>query len=49
MCPICGELLSGDDNFHYCSCGYAETTDMSYEEICNMFNCIEDSYANCPL
>lgn len=48
MCPMCGEELGSKGDFSYCSCGYAETSDMSYDEICEMFSCIEDSYDDCP-
>lgn len=48
MCPICGKGLNSKGDFSYCSCGYAETSEMSYAEICDMFSRIKDNYNGCP-
>lgn len=42
MCLFCGKELANEGKFHFCSCGYIETDDMSYEEIFDMFSAIED-------
>ena len=38
MCPFCGEYLKTVGDCSSCSCGYIETTEMSYEEICDKFS-----------
>lgn len=44
MCPFCGEYLKSDGYCSRCSCGYIESEDMSYEEICYKFGDSPVSY-----
>jgi len=44
MCPFCGGYLKSDGYCSRYSCGYIETNDMSYEEICDKFGDSPVSY-----
>lgn len=35
MCGFCGKDLKHSGCFHTCDCGFIETDDMSYEEVCD--------------
>lgn len=48
MCPFCGSELRDVHDALLCDCGYIETEDMSYDEICDMMSKIEDNYDDCP-
>ena len=51
MCPFCGEELETRGTFRMCLKGcssYIEGEDMTFDEVCESMDLIDDDYSDCP-